>query len=310
MSGITDLPFRVICRELGAGLVYTGLVSANALHYGADRTEELLTFAPEEHPVAAQVFGADPELVAAAAVAAEARGADLVDINMGCAVPKVLKARSGVSLMADPERAEAMVRAAVEAVRIPVTVKLRRGWRDRGETAVELARRCEAAGAAALAVHPRWATQHFSGEADWSVLAEVTRAVEVPVLGSGDLHDGLGARRMLEETGCDGVMVGRAALGNPWLFREIAVVLRGEPAPAPPTIEERAAVARRHLELTIEQRGEVVGVQEMRKHVAWYLHGLPRARALRDQANHATTRGDLLGVLERARSEAEAAVPH
>jgi len=298
MSGITDAAFRLLCREAGAGLVYSGMISANALHYGSGRTENLMDFGPAERPACAQVFGAEPDIVAAAAAAAEARGADLVDINLGCTVPKVLKARSGVSLMADPERAEAMVRAVVQAVRLPVAVKLRRGWRDRGEDAVAMALRCERAGAAMIAVHPRYAHQQFRGSADWTVIAAVKRAVSLPVLGNGDVHCAADAVRMMDETGCDGVMIARAALGNPWLFTQIAAALRGEPLPPPPTIAERCALPRRHLDLVLAARGEKLGVREMRKHFSWYLHSLPGARALRDLANRATTESELHAVLE------------
>jgi len=308
MSGVTDLAFRLICKEAGAGLVYTGMISANAYHYGSERTDDLMRFEQAERPVCAQVFGADPEFVASAAAAAEAHGADLVDLNMGCTVPKVLRARSGASLMADPERAEAMVRATVAAVRIPVAVKLRTGWHARGERAVEMAQRCERAGASLLAVHPRWASQQFRGQADWFVIAQVKRAVSIPVLGNGDITRPEEAVRMREETGCDGAMIARAALGNPWIFVQVAAALAGRPVPPPPSLAERLAVARRHLDLTLTHRGESVGVREMRKHFSWYLHGLPGARALREAANRALTKDDLLAVLDSAR-RAEAVSP-
>lgn len=308
LAGITDVSFRRLCRDQGAGLVCTGMVSANALHYGSQKTGDLLAFAEDEHPVCAQVFGADPGLVAEAAAEAERRGADVIDLNMGCAVPKVLKAQSGVALMADPERAEAMVRAVTAAVKAPVTVKIRRGWRDRGEQAADFAQRCERAGAAAVTVHPRWAKQLFRGEADWSVIAEVKRAVGAPVIGNGDIRSAADAVRMMEQTGCDGVMIGRAALGNPWIFGQAAAALRGERPPAPPTMEERLQMAARHAEMVIADRGEKVGVREMRKHFAWYLRGMPGAAALRDRANRATTREGLLAVLDQAREQAAAAV--
>jgi tRNA-dihydrouridine synthase B len=300
MSGITDVSFRLLCKEAGAGLVYTGLISANALQYRSRKTAELLAFSRHEHPVCAQVFGAEPEVVASAAAAAEAGGADLVDLNMGCAVPKVLRARAGVALMADPERAEAMVRATVAAVRVPVAVKMRSGWKDRGEGAVAFARRCERAGAALITVHPRWARQRFLGEADWDVIAAVKQAVRVPVIGNGDIRHGADAVRMTEMTHSDGVMIGRAALGNPWVFAEVAATVRGEPAPPPPTVAERIALAKRHLSLAIADRGPVVGVQEMRKHIAWYLRGLPGARALREETNRAATEAQLRAVLGTA----------
>jgi tRNA-dihydrouridine synthase B len=300
MSGITDVSFRLLCREAGAGLVYTGLVSANALHYRSRKTAELLAFSRHEHPVCAQVFGAEPEVVAAAAAAAEAAGADVVDINMGCAVPKVLKARAGVALMADPERAEAMVRATVQAVRAPVAAKMRSGWKDRGEGAVAFAQRLERAGAALVTVHPRWARQRFLGAADWDVIAAVRRAVSIPVIGNGDVRSGADAVRMMEMTHCDGVMIGRAALGNPWVFGEVAAALRAETAPPPPTAAEGIALAKRHLSLVIADRGAVIAVREMRKHVAWYLRGMPGARALREETNRAATEVELRAVLDRA----------
>ena len=307
MSGITDVSFRRLCREQGAGLVCTGMISANAVRYGSQKTGDLLAFSADERPVCAQVFGADTEIVAEAAAAAARRGADIIDLNMGCAVPKVLRARSGVGLMADPERAEAMVRAVVAAVRVPVTVKIRRGWHDRGEEAVAFARLCERAGAAAITVHPRWAKQQFRGGADWAVIAEVKQAAGIPVIGNGDIRSGADAARMMEETGCDAVMIGRAALGNPWVFREVAAALRGDPPPAPPSLEERLAMAARHAELVIADRRERVGVREMRKHFAWYLKAMPGARALRDRANRAATEDELLAVLAAAAGAQHAA---
>lgn len=306
MSGITDSSFRRLCREAGAGLTWTGLISANAVRYASEKTKELLSLRPEERPVCAQVFGADPEVVAAAAAWAMARGADLVDVNMGCAVPKVLKARAGVALMADPDRAEAMVRATAAAVApAPLLVKMRRGWQDRGEQAPALAQRVEQAGAAGVVVHPRWARQGFRGQADWSVIREVKAAVGIPVIGSGDIRQPEDAVRMVEETGCDGVMVGRAALGNPWILGQVAAALRGEAVPPPAGREERIAMAARHLELVVADRGEALGVREMRKHFAWYLRGLPEAASLRDQANRARSRAELMAVLERARRSLE-----
>ncbi len=303
MSGINDRTFRLLCRELGASLVCTGLISANALHYGSRETLDLLRFLPEEHPVCAQIFGADPELVAKAAIAAEQAGADVIDINMGCSVPKVVKGRAGVSLMADPDRGEAVVSACVRAVARPVTVKMRSGYSDRGDQAVAMARRCERAGAAAVTIHPRWAAQQFRGSADWSLIARVKEAVSIPVFGNGDIHSAADVRHMREQTKCDGVMVGRAALGNPWIFREIGTALRGEVMP-PPTVEERLALAAHHVSMVVADRGVKVGVREMRKHIAWYLKAMPMARSLRERANRATTEAELLSLLCEARGNA------
>lgn len=306
LSGINDRSFRLICRELGASIVWTGLISGNALQHRNEKTEDLLRFLPAEHPVCAQVFGAEPGVVAAAVAEAERHGADLVDINMGCSVPKVLKGSAGAALMADPERGEAMVRACVGAVAVPVLAKLRTGWRDKGAGAVEMARRCEGAGAAAVAVHPRWAGERFRGAADWSVIARVKEAIKIPVIGNGDVRSGAEAVRMRAETGCDGVMVGRAALGNPWIFREVGAALAGEPVPPGPTAGQRIALAQRHVSLAAADRGTRVGVRQMRKHLAWYLKGLPMARALREKVNRATTEQELLDILEEAAAAARA----
>jgi tRNA-dihydrouridine synthase B len=307
MSGINDRSFRLLCREMGAGAVWTGLISANALQFGSEKSEDLLRFAPGEHPVCAQIFGAEPALVAQAAAQAERHGADLVDVNLGCSVPKVLKGRAGAALMADPERAEAIVRACVQAVSCPVLAKMRSGWKDRGEDAVQLSRRCERAGAAAVTIHPRWVGQLFLGRADWSIIALTKQSLSIPVIGSGDIRSAADALRMRSETGCDAVMIGQAALGNPWVFRECAAALAGQEAPPPPTLEDRLALAERHIGLVVADRGEAVGVREMRKHLAWYLRGIPTARALRERTNRATRAADLLDILTAARGAAHPA---
>jgi tRNA-dihydrouridine synthase B len=307
MSGINDRSFRLLCQEIGAGAVWTGLLSANAVQFRSRKTEDMLRFAPEEHPVCAQVFGAEPAIVAQAAAEAERHGADMVDINLGCAVPKVLKGRAGAALMADPERAEAIVRACVQAVSCPVLAKMRSGWKDRGEDAVQLARRCERAGAAAVTIHPRWVGQRFLGDADWATIRQVKQAVSVPVIGSGDVRSAADALRMRSETGCDAVMIGQAALGNPWIFTQCAAALSGREVPAPPTLEERLALAERHVGLLVADRGEAIGVREMRKHLAWYLRGIPTARALRERTNRATRATDLVDILTAARGAAHLA---
>ncbi len=307
MSGINDRPFRLLCRELGAGLVWTGLISANALRHRSRKTDDLLRFLPEEHPVCAQVFGADPQVVAEAALEAERRGADLVDVNMGCSVPKVLKARAGAALMADPDRGEAIVRACAEGLQVPLLVKLRTGWGDRGADAIEMANRCARAGAAAVTVHPRWVGERLGGAADWEVIRRIREAVGIPVIGSGDIRSPADAVRMRETTGCDGVMIGRAALGRPWIFRDVGAGLAGEPAPPAPSVGERIELAARHVSLAVADRGPQCGVREMRKHICWYLKGMPMARSLREKTNRATTEAELFAILEEAREAALAA---
>jgi nifR3 family TIM-barrel protein len=310
MSGITDSSFRLLCREAGAALTYTGLISANALRYQSEKTRGLLDFSASDHPVAGQVFGADPEIVAAAAVQVIASGADMIDINMGCSVPKVMRAKGGVMLMADPPRAEAMVRATVAAVgNTPVGVKMRAGWRERGEDAVTLARRLAEAGAAFVTVHPRWAGQGFRGAADWSMIQRVKEAVAIPVIGNGDVHGAADALRMVRETGCDGVMIGRAALGNPWVFAQTAAALSGQQAPPRPTTQERVRLAARHVCLAVTEYGETLAIRVMRKHVAWYLRGMPNAASLRERANRTRTEAEMLIVLGQAEQAAVGPAP-
>jgi nifR3 family TIM-barrel protein len=302
MSGITDIAFRTLCREMGAALAYTGLISANALRYRSAKTRTLLDFPPHDHPIAVQVFGADPDVVAAAADIAVGAGADMVDINMGCSVPKVLRANAGAALMADLERAVAMVKAVVSAVAgTPVGVKLRSGRRGSYPDAVEFAKRFEDVGLSFIAVHPRWIGQGFRDTADWAMIARVREAVSMPVIGNGDVHHADDAVRMRAETGCDAVMIGRPCLGNPWVFAQMAAGMRGDPAPTAPSLEERIAMAGKHLSLIIDDRGEDVGVREMRKHVAWYLKGIPDAAAFRERANRAKSLLELQATLEGAR---------
>lgn len=282
MAGYTDLPYRRVVRELGgAGLVYTELISCHALLHFKRKTELLIATTPDDHPLAMQIFGSDPDVMAASASALEAYGADMIDINMGCPVSKVVKTGGGAVLMRAPEVAEAIVRACVRAVSIPVTVKIRAGWDDTSRNAVEFARRMAGAGAAAITVHGRTRAQGYSGRADWRVIGEVVAAVPVPVIGNGDVVDGFSARALLEQTGCAGLMIGRAAVGAPWLFRAVQHFLAtGEVAPEPAPCD-RGAIALRHFEYLRALYGEHTACLHIRRIACAYARGLNGAREFR-----------------------------
>jgi len=296
MAGITDRAFRDLAREMGCGLTWTEMISAQALIQGNRRTAELLEVSGE-HPIAVQVFGSDPNtMVRAARLAAEA-GADIVDLNMGCPTPKIVKSCEGAALMRDPERAGEIVAAVAAAVPVPVTVKMRKGWDEGYPSAVELARAVAQAGAAAVTVHGRLRSEFFGGRADWSVIGAVKQAVSIPVIGNGDVRIGPDAARMLAETRCDAVMIGRAALGNPWVFRQVRDCLETGQEPPPPTMDERVAMALRHFDLLIRYKGEARAVQEMRKHAAWYTRGLRGSARLRERLHAADTAASLRSLI-------------
>ena len=289
MAGVTDLPFRLLLKEQGCGLVCSEMVSAQALVYGNRRTFELLTTDPRERPVSIQLFGSDPETMARAAQILAEYPLDIIDLNMGCPAPKVVKNGEGAALLTDPARAAQLVQAVTAAVSCPVTVKMRTGWAPGEEIAPQLAVLCAEAKAAALTVHARYREQFYSGHADWSVIKRVKAAVSIPVIGNGDLFSPADALRMQEETGCDGVMLGRGVLGNPWLVRETVAALAGQPLPPPPTIKERFTLIRRHFHAQLRFKGELQGVKEMRKHLLWYLKGFPGAARARQRLNTALT---------------------
>ena len=297
MAGITDLPFRLICRRLGCGMTVSEMVSAKGLLYKNVKTTEMLRIDDSERPTAIQLFGSVPEELAEAARMVEASGADMIDCNMGCPVPKIVNNGEGSALMKQPQLAHDILAAMVKAVKIPVTVKFRAGWDDSSRNAVEIAKAVEAAGVSAVAVHGRTRQQFYEGKAVWGIIAEVKQAVKVPVFGNGDIftvEDGL---RMLAETGVDGLMIGRGADGNPWIFRELAAVLRGEERPAAPSLQERLAQAAEHLDMLIDYKGEHISVKEMRRHISAYLKGLPHAAEFRGRFHKVDTREQFMELL-------------
>lgn len=297
MAGVTDLPYRLIAREQGAALVYSELVSAKGICYGSNRTLELLETSEAERPVGLQIFGGEAETMVQAALHVERRGPDLLDINMGCPVPKITRNDEGCALMLDPQRAGRLVRCVVEAVSLPVTVKIRKGWDENHVTAPEVARELEKAGVAAIAIHGRTREDFYSGHADWDIIRKVKQAVDVPVIGNGDVASPQDAARMLEQTGCDAVMIGRACLGDPWIFRRVTHYLNTGQLLPMPTPREKVDMAVRHLRMAVEFKGELRAVREMRKHVAWYLKGVPGAARVKQQVQRLEQADTVAAVL-------------
>ena len=299
MAGVTDLPFRLLCREQGAGLLCMEMVSAKAIYYRNKHTEKLLEIDPGEHPVSLQLFGSDPDIIADMAAQIEERPFEILDFNMGCPVPKVVNNGEGSALMKDPALAEEILRKMVKAIQKPVTVKIRKGFDDDHVNAVEIAKIAEDCGVAAIAVHGRTRQQYYSGKADWEIIRQVKEAVSIPVIGNGDLRSAEDVLRMKEQTGCDGFMIGRGAQGNPWIFAQILHKLEtGEDLPRP-TIEEVAAMVLRHARMQIEVKGEYIGIREIRKHAAWYTAGYRNSSKLRGQINEVTTYEDLERLFQK-----------
>lgn len=298
MAGVTDLPFRVLCKEQGAGLLCMEMVSAKAIYYGSKNTEELMKISPAEMPVSLQLFGSDADIMADMAKKIEEKPFAVLDINMGCPVPKVVNNGEGSALMKNPKLAEEIITKMVKAVKKPVTVKIRKGFDEAHLNAVEMAKIAEASGAAAVAVHGRTREQYYAGKADWDCIRAVKEAVKIPVIGNGDVTDALSAERLLKETGCDGVMVGRAAQGNPFIFREITEYLEtGVISPKPTPAEVRATIER-HARMQMEEKGEYTGVREMRKHLSWYTVGYPNSAKYRQMINSMETMEELLHSLD------------
>ncbi|MDF2873871.1 MAG: dus [Sporomusa sp.] len=302
MAGVTDLPFRLLAKEMGCGLVYSEMVSDKGLIYDNAHTKKLLAIDERERPVALQIFGSEPASMAKAARIVAASGANIIDINMGCPTPKITKNGEGSALMRNPELAYRVIAAVVEAAdTIPVTVKFRKGWDENSINAVQIARLAEQAGAAAVSVHGRTREQFYSGQADWSIIREVKQAVAIPVIGNGDIRTPQDAKRMLTETGCDGIMIGRGAQGNPWIFRQVAHYLTTGEMLSLPTLGERIDMLLRQLDMLVDHKGEYTGIREMRSHAAWYTKGLPSSAELRLKFNQAATREDFIRIMENYR---------
>lgn len=297
MAGVTDLPYRVLCREQGCGLVCMEMVSAKAILYKNKNTKELLKVDDRERPVSLQLFGSDPEILSEIAAGLEDGPYDIFDINMGCPVPKIVKNGEGSALMKNPALVEKILSSMVKAVKKPVTVKIRKGFDDTSVNAVEIAKIAESCGVSAVAVHGRTREQYYSGKADWSVIRQVKEAVKIPVIGNGDVFSPEDAKRMVEETGCDGIMVARGAKGNPWIFREITEYLDAGVIPDRPSVEEVKKMILRHGRMMIEFKGEMAGMREMRKHVAWYTAGYPNSAALRNDINTVETLDELAELI-------------
>lgn len=299
MAGVTDLPFRVLCKEQGAGLLCMEMVSAKAILYNNKNTESLLEIHPDEQPVSLQFFGSDPKIMSEMAKRVEERPFDIMDINMGCPVPKVVNNGEGSALLKNPDLIVKIVKSVSSAIQKPLTVKVRIGFENEPVDIVEIAKRVEDAGAAAIAVHGRTRQQYYSGIADWETIARVKEAVSIPVIGNGDVDSPKKAEKLFRQTGCDAVMIGRAVEGNPWIFREMNHYFATGEELARPSLAEVKAMILKHARAQIEMKGEFIGIREMRKHVAWYTAGMPHSAGLRRESNNIESYADLEKLLER-----------
>ena len=298
MAGVTDLPFRTICKEKGCGMLYTEMINAKALCYDDENTKKMLRMEKDEHPVAVQIFGSDPEFMGKAASIMNQYPNEVLDINMGCPAPKVVKNGDGSALMKNPKLAAEVLTAVVKNSEKPVTLKIRKGWDDDCINAVEIAKIAQECGISALAIHGRTREQFYSGKADWDIIAEIKQAIDIPVIGNGDVFEVQDAVNMLEKTKCDAIMIGRGAQGNPWIFNRINHYMKtGEILPEP-TLEEKITTAIKHMNLAVAEHGDYVAVREMRKHIGWYLKGLKNSAKYRDQINKITDYKEVIAMLE------------
>jgi tRNA-dihydrouridine synthase B len=284
MAGITDMPFRIICKEFGAGLVYTEMISSKGMFYNDGKTKKLMDIDERERPVAVQIFGSDPEIMGN--IAAEiSNEAEIIDINMGCPAPKIIKNGEGAKLMLQPDLIDKITKEVVKKAEVPVTIKIRKGWDNDNINAVEIAKIAEANGVSAITVHGRTRAEYYSGICDLDIIKKVKENVKIPVIGSGDVVDGLTAQKMFEITNCDAIMIGRGSNGNPWVFREVINFLKNNEVITKPSLEEKLNIILKHLDMSIKFKGEYTAVREMRKHLAWYLKGIQNASTIKNNIN-------------------------
>lgn len=309
MAGVSDIPFRLLCKEQGCALVYTEMISAKAIYYGNRNTKALMQIDEGEHPVTLQLFGSEPKLMGEMAKRIEDQPFDILDINMGCPVPKVVRSGEGSALMKDPLLAGRIIETVASSIQKPVTVKIRKGFDGQHVNAVEIARIAQESGAAAIAVHGRTRSQYYDGKADWDIIRQVKEAVQIPVIGNGDVDSALDAEEMMCQTGCDGVMIGRGARGNPWIFRQILYYLETGASLQRPDLEEVVTMILRHARMQVHLKGEKPGILQMRKHVGWYTVGYPDSSRIRQKAMHVETYQELeellIGYLEKEKNQVD-----
>jgi len=297
LAGITNLPFRLMAKSCGCGLVCSEMISSNGLIHGSEKTIRMMESAPQEKPVSVQIFGSDPDIMSRGAQMVERAGADILDINFGCAVKKVVKTGSGVALMRTPEKADDLLRAVRMAVSIPLTVKIRTGWDKSGAQAMTIAKIAQDAGVDAIAVHPRTASQRFGGHADWPLIGKIKATLDIPVIGNGDITEPGDALRMLSETGCDAVMVGRAAIGNPWIFSQINALLEGREIPVP-RVDHRREIMKRYLSTTVQHFGERHACYMMRSRLAWFVKGLAHNKGFRESIKQVSSEAQAVDLID------------